>query len=147
MLIAAPVLALGLLLGACSPTPTSETPAPTERELPMTDPDHTSKPAASEGSTVLEAALGFWSVSIDGASACYMTLNRLAEAGGNGVYLERCSDEALASVAAWRSDGHALELIDGQGVVVARLSQPAVDSWQGQDRQGRQITLAMAPMY
>ncbi len=157
-----PILLTGLvLLAACDETSQVAT-VPAVSPSSATVSPHASPPASVKTApsakvpmseqhrtesdrSVNEAALGYWALSIEGRPTCHMALNRLPVDGGRGVYLEGCAKD-LATITAWRGSGPAIELVDGGGEVVVRLTATTEGGWRGEDRQGRAVSLALSPM-
>lgn len=121
---------------------------PSSPENPAPEKATMTQQSRAEGQAPLnEAALGYWTLSVDGRAACQMTLNRQVAEGGYGVHVEGCQKSmAIPEAAAWRGQGQTVELLDRQGQVTARLTPSADGGWQGRSTQGQRIALTLAPM-
>lgn len=101
----------------------------------------------SPAAVTMDQALGQWLLSGEGSADCLLMLQRTRSALGHGVHLERCAGGEFARVAAWRTTGAALELLDADGAVVGRFTPDGPNAWTGRDARGRAARLESAPVY
>ena len=94
------------------------------------------KPVADGAAELsIEEVIGFWAIfSVSGSGdSCHISLNRLPEADGYGVFIEKCSIAALSRATEWRPTRDGFDLRDGSHASVARFRRIGVDRFEATD--------------
>lgn len=81
--------------------------------------------------------LGRWTMTF-GTSRCNLFLNLTSWAGGYRAFTQNCFAPELQTIAAWNLVDRELQLISGQGVVIARLYSPSRKHFEGKSTAGNQ---------
>jgi len=88
-------------------------------------------PSTATTDSDLQAIVGLWSLRTSGTDAtCIIALNRTAEAGGYGVYIERCALQIIGAGARWRPGPDGFDLIDSHGDLTLTFRRVAVDVYE-----------------